>query len=87
MIIDDISVNNWMSFYGEHTIDLSIRDGKNGNVILIHGETGKGKTSVMSAIRWVVDMTAISIWRRGGCGQRIPRILIQWGMKWMLPSP
>ena len=76
MIIDDISVNNWMSFYGEHTIDLSIRDGKNGNVILIHGETGKGKTSVMSAIRWVVTGTVRMLKTRGGHQAKIIRHLM-----------
>ena len=48
-------VKNWISFYGEHDFDLSIDKSNNKNVILIHGETSNGKTSLTSAIQWVIS--------------------------------
>ena len=76
MIIDNITLSNWMSFNGEHTIDLSISDGSKGNVILIHGETGKGKTSLMSALRWVVTGEVRMLKKRANAQAKIIRRLM-----------
>lgn len=55
MIVNRISLENWSSFYGSHSIDLSIDIGKGKNVILFHGETGSGKTSITSAVQWLIS--------------------------------
>jgi len=55
MIIEKIWLMNWSSFYGEQCIDLSIDSKSGANVILFHGETGSGKTSITSGIQWAVS--------------------------------
>src|SRR4051794_28551336 len=45
-----LTIENLGPFYGKHTIDLAVT--QPGNVILIHGENMRGKTSTLNAIRW-----------------------------------
>ena len=83
MIIEKIVLNNWISFFGEHSIDLSIDDGSNGNVILIHGETSKGKTSLTSALRWVISGDIKMERKVGAHTAKLPRRLMMFDMpKW-----
>ncbi|MBN3923585.1 AAA family ATPase [Nostoc sp. NMS4] len=46
MKITKIELKNFRAFYGEHTIDLS----KKGKNLLIYGENGSGKSSLLKAI-------------------------------------
>lgn len=49
MIINSISVNNYMCYYEENTFSLS----KGLNIIL--GENGEGKTKLFEAIEWLLN--------------------------------
>ncbi|RCX12102.1 DNA sulfur modification protein DndD [Anaerobacterium chartisolvens] len=49
MLVNSIILKNFGIFYGEHTIDLA--SGDNKNIILIGGENGSGKTTILDAIR------------------------------------
>lgn len=51
MIINKIKLNNFFRFYGEQEINCSIDDKK--NVIVLIGENGRGKTTLLSAFNWV----------------------------------
>ena len=46
MRITKISLKNFQAFYAEHDIDL----GRNGQNLLIYGENGSGKSSLLKAI-------------------------------------
>lgn len=51
MKITKIELKNFRAFYGEHTIDLS----KKGKNLLIYGENGSGKSSLLKAIELFID--------------------------------
>lgn len=51
MKITKIELKNFRAFYGEHTIDL----GKKGRNLLIYGENGSGKSSLLKAIELFID--------------------------------
>ena len=83
MIIQQMELHNWISFFGDHVIDFSVGDGSNGNVILIHGETSKGKTSLTSALRWVISGDIRIEKKIGGTISKLPRKLMMFNMpKW-----
>ena len=50
MKIRALEVENWGPFVGKHSVDLSV--GASAPVVVIHGENGRGKTSIMRAIFW-----------------------------------
>ena len=50
MKLQQIEINNFRQFYGEHVIEFSI-DQKQ-NVTVIHGENGGGKTTLLNAFKW-----------------------------------
>jgi DNA repair exonuclease SbcCD ATPase subunit len=51
MKITKIELNNFRAFYGKHTIDL----GKKGRNLLVYGENGSGKSSLLKAIELFID--------------------------------
>ncbi|MBD2425734.1 AAA family ATPase [Phormidium sp. FACHB-1136] len=51
MRITKISLKNFQAFYAEHDIDL----GRNGQNLLIYGENGSGKSSLLKAIELFLD--------------------------------
>ncbi|MEG4035250.1 AAA family ATPase [Microcoleus sp. S36b_A4] len=51
MKITKIELKNFRAFYGEHTIDL----GKKGRNLIIYGENGSGKSSLLKAIELFID--------------------------------
>ncbi|MEG4064957.1 AAA family ATPase [Microcoleus sp. SVA1_A1] len=51
MRITQIALKNFRAFYGEHQIDL----GKKGRNLLIYGENGSGKSSLLKAIELFID--------------------------------
>jgi energy-coupling factor transporter ATP-binding protein EcfA2 len=51
MKITKISLKNFQAFYGEHEINL----GRNGQNLLIYGENGSGKSSLLKAIDLFLD--------------------------------
>lgn len=51
MKITKIFLKNFQAFYGEHEIDL----GRNGKNLLIYGENGSGKSSLLKAIELFLD--------------------------------
>ena len=51
MRITKISLKNFRAFYAEHEIDL----GKKGNNLLVYGENGSGKSSLLKAIELFLD--------------------------------
>jgi DNA sulfur modification protein DndD len=67
-----LTIENLGPFYGKHTIDLTVT--QPGNVILIHGENMRGKTSTLNAIRWCLYGRALG---RAGHGKDTYR-LINW---------
>lgn len=50
MKIRSLEIRNWGPFSGDHHIDLSVSE--SAPVVVIHGENGRGKTSIMRAIFW-----------------------------------
>jgi DNA sulfur modification protein DndD len=50
MKIRSLEISNWGPFSGNHHIDLSVSE--SAPVVVIHGENGRGKTSIMRAIFW-----------------------------------
>lgn len=48
--IESITVRNWRSFYGEHTIECSATPDR--PLTLIFGPNGAGKTSLLNAFTW-----------------------------------
>lgn len=50
MEINQITLENWMPYYGTQIIELSHGDNKNVNIV--YARNGKGKTSVMYAVFW-----------------------------------
>jgi DNA sulfur modification protein DndD len=52
MLLKSMKMVNWCSFLGEHVIDF---DPKGGNsVYALFGENGKGKSSIVEAVEWVL---------------------------------
>ncbi|MCL1495413.1 MAG: AAA family ATPase [Pseudanabaena sp. Salubria-1] len=51
MKITKIALKNFRAFYGEHTIELS----KKGKNLIIYGENGSGKSSLLKAIELFID--------------------------------
>lgn len=51
MRITKIQLKNFRAFYGEHTLDL----GKKGKNLLVYGENGSGKSSLLKAIELFID--------------------------------
>ena len=45
-----IDLNNWGPFFGDHSINLDVSE--SSPVVVIHGENGRGKTSLMRSIYW-----------------------------------
>ena len=72
LIIQQMELHNWISF-SETMLSISQWDGSNGNVILIHGETSKGKTSLTSALRWVISGDLRIERKVGGNTAKLPR--------------
>ena len=79
MIIEKIWLTNWSSFYGEQCIDLSIDSKSGANVILFHGETGSGKTSITSGIQWGVSGITRMTKKVGEVRTSIIRKPVMWG--------
>lgn len=52
MKIRSITLKNFRQFYGEHHLELSVKE--NENITVIHGENGGGKTSILNAFKWVL---------------------------------
>lgn len=52
MKIRSITLKNFRQFYGEHHLELSVKEDK--NITVIHGENGGGKTSILNAFKWVL---------------------------------
>lgn len=52
MKILTLKIENFRQFHGSHEIDFTNTDSK--NVIVIHGENGAGKTSILNAFKWVL---------------------------------
>lgn len=50
MLIEQIQISNWRSFYGDNDFLVSTDSAK--NVTLIRAENGVGKTSLLAAINW-----------------------------------
>jgi DNA sulfur modification protein DndD len=50
MIIKRVELHNYMCYQGEQTIDLTPRPGR--PVVVVHGDNGFGKTSLLNAISW-----------------------------------
>lgn len=45
-----LQINNFRQFFGEHSLDLSHSHSK--NIVVIHGDNGSGKTSILNAFKW-----------------------------------
>jgi DNA sulfur modification protein DndD len=45
-----LSLENWGPFEGKHQVDFSVTDAS--PVVIIHGENGRGKTSIMRSFFW-----------------------------------
>ncbi len=54
MLIKSVTVRNFLCYYGDNRFDFS--DG----LTLLIGDNGDGKTSVFSAVKWLIDSTARS---------------------------
>ena len=52
MRLQSLTMKNWCSFYGEHTLDFST-DIQNASYA-IFGQIGKGKSSTVAALEWVL---------------------------------
>ncbi|MDF1628847.1 MAG: AAA family ATPase [Alcanivoracaceae bacterium] len=52
MRIDSIAISNFRQFHGESELLFPYSDSK--NVIVIHGDNGSGKTSILNAFKWVL---------------------------------
>ena len=52
MIINKIIINNFFRYYGEQVIEYTHKDNK--NVIVLIGENGRGKTTLLSAFSWAL---------------------------------
>ena len=52
MIINKITVKDFFRYYGEQTIECSVKNDK--NVVVLIGENGRGKTTLLSAFSWVL---------------------------------
>lgn len=50
MKISSLELNNWGPFLANHEVDLSVSE--SAPVVIIHGENGRGKTSIMRSIFW-----------------------------------
>ncbi len=50
MLLKRLDIENFRLFYGAHTIDFAIQNGK--SVTVFHGENGAGKTTLLNAIHW-----------------------------------
>ena len=48
----ELRLQNWGPFYGDHLIELAVDP--SAPVVLFHGENGRGKTSLLRAITWVL---------------------------------
>ncbi len=57
MRIKAIHLHNFMPFKGDHVLNLNITEGR--NVVVIHGDNMRGKTSLLNAIRWCLYNTAL----------------------------
>ncbi len=53
MIINELVLNNYGIYYGENRINFSIDD-KSKNIILIGGENGAGKTTMLESIKLAI---------------------------------
>ena len=53
MILNQLTINNFRVFDGQHTFDLSprVKYGKKRPIILFGGLNGAGKTSILTAVR------------------------------------
>lgn len=54
MIIKKITITNFLSYYGENSIDIS------PGLTLVIGDNGDGKTSFFDAHKWLLDTTNLS---------------------------
>jgi DNA sulfur modification protein DndD len=45
-----LEVSNFRQFHGSHHVDLATND--KTNVVVIHGENGAGKTTILNAFKW-----------------------------------
>jgi DNA sulfur modification protein DndD len=52
MKIHKIKLKNFRQFYGEQSIEFSVKQDK--NVTLIHAENGFGKTTILNAVLWTL---------------------------------
>ncbi|MED5350744.1 MAG: AAA family ATPase [Candidatus Thermoplasmatota archaeon] len=52
MKMTKIVMKNWCSFYGSHELDFG--DEENDSSFVIFGQIGKGKSSIVAAIEWVL---------------------------------
>ncbi|MGL4450605.1 MAG: AAA family ATPase [Sarcina sp.] len=52
MIINKIIIKDFFRYYGEQTIEYTNNDGK--NVLVLIGENGRGKTTLLSAFSWAL---------------------------------
>lgn len=52
MLIDQITLNNFRVYYGEHELALSVNPEQ--NVSIISGQNGFGKTSLLTSLVWVL---------------------------------
>ncbi|MGL4991753.1 MAG: AAA family ATPase [Sarcina sp.] len=52
MIIKKIIIKDFFRYYGEQTIEYTNKDGK--NVLVLIGENGRGKTTLLSAFSWAL---------------------------------
>ena len=50
MLLKRLKLSNYRQFSGDHSVNLSTSSGT--NVIVIHGENGAGKTSILNAFKW-----------------------------------
>ena len=74
MFVNTLKMNNWVSFYGQHT--LNFEGDKDKNVTVIHGTTGIGKTSITSAFQWVISGETHEYTQVGTIRTRIIRKMI-----------
>ena len=51
MIIKDIKINNFRSYYGSNNLSLS------KGLTLVIGDNGDGKTTLFEALEWLFDTT------------------------------